>query len=134
MPRRRLLALLPVLLVAGCEIDIGPGAIPPPISIAPIPSASAGVPKYVCSAAYKILTEGAVRLASALPSGDAALRRTFEDMAAQLDAERARTSDPALRDALQAVSDDLTAGAAQPRSYLDGDFTTVGQKLDGACG
>ncbi|GAA0471623.1 hypothetical protein Ade02nite_51100 [Paractinoplanes deccanensis] len=145
MPRRRL-TLLPLALAAtaalaaGCEIDIAPEAIPAPISIAPTPSASAGVPKYVCSAVYKTLTDGALKLAQyAASSSDEAkanMKRTFTDMAAQVDAEVARVSDPQLRTALQDISADLTAGAQQsdPAAYIEGDFQTVGQKLDGKCG
>lgn len=139
MPYRRVIALLATAtLLAGCEIDLAPGAIPAPISIAPTPSASAGIPKYVCSATYKILTEGAVRLAQqAAAPGDAAtaaMKQTFTDMAAQVDDELTRATDPGLRDALQAISADLTAGAEQPKAYLTGGFETVGQKLDDHCG
>jgi hypothetical protein len=142
VPHRRLTALPLALLataalLAGCEIDLAPGAIPAPISIAPTPSASAGIPKYVCSATYKILTEGAVHLAEqAAASGDeaaAAMKRTLGDMAAQVDDELTRATDPGLREALQAISADLTAGAQQPRTYLTGGFQTVGQRLDGHC-
>ena len=134
-----LLSALAVLLVAGCSIEVSPESVPVPISIAPTPSASAGVPKYVCSAAYKILTDGAVRLAlDAAKSGDTArdgMRDTFTDMAAKLDAEAAGTSDAGLATALRDISSDLTAGARQsdPRAYVDGGFTTVGQKLDEPC-
>jgi hypothetical protein len=138
VPYRRVLALLAtVTLLSGCEIELDPGAIPPPISIAPTPSASAGVPKYVCSQTYKILTEGAVRLLQqANASGveaEAAMRQTITGMATQVDEELTRTTDPGLREALQAISADLTAGAQQPKTYATGDFSTVGQKLDGHC-
>lgn len=148
MPQRRLAALpaalLAVLLstaaLAGCSIEISPdSAVPVPFSVAPTPSASAGVPAYVCTAAYKILTDGAVRLAETMTgAGDKAdqgMRDTFTDMAAKLTAEAAGTSDGPLREALTAVAADLTAGARQPdpRSYVNGGFQTVGQKLDPAC-
>ena len=113
MPHRRPIAALPLallapLLLAGCEVELAPGAIPAPISIEPTPSASAGVPKYVCSATYKILTEGAVRLAeqTATSAEPAAIKRTFTDMAARVDDELTRTTDPGLRDALKSISDD----------------------------
>jgi hypothetical protein len=141
VPHRRLAALLATaaVLLAGCEIELAPGAIPAPISIAPTPSESAGVPKYVCSQTYKILTEGAVRLAEqATASGeaaDAAMKQTLTGMAAQVDEELTRTTDPGLRDALRAISDDLSAGSRQsdPKAYLTGGFESVGQKLDGHC-
>jgi hypothetical protein len=93
----------------------------------------------VCTAAYKILTDGAVQMAPYLTgSGDAAvkgMRDTFTGMAARLAAEAAGTSDAELKTALTAVAGDLTAGAQQddPKAYLDGGFSTVGQKLDAAC-
>jgi len=130
-----------VLASAGCEVEVSPGAVnvPAPFSVAPTPSGSSGVPKYVCTAAYKILTDGAVQLAPYFTgSGDAAakgMRDTFTGMAARLDAEAARTGDAELKLALGAVADDLTAGAQQqdPKAYLNGGFSTVGQKLDAAC-
>ncbi|WP_127507374.1 hypothetical protein [Actinoplanes solisilvae] len=141
MPRRRLIALplflISGVLLAGCEIELAPGAIPAPISIAPTPSESAGVPKYVCSQTYKILTEGAVQLAQqAAGSGDettAAMKQTLTGMAAQVDEELTRATDPGLRAALLAISADLTEGAEQPKDYLTGGFETVGQRLDGHC-
>ncbi|MFI5890276.1 hypothetical protein ACIA5D_09150 [Actinoplanes sp. NPDC051513] len=144
MPQRRL-AALPLALVAtaalaaGCSIEISPESVPVPFSVAPTPSASAGVPKYVCTAAYKILTDGAVRLAGYM-TGDGeharqGLRDTFADMAGKLDAEAAGTTDPALKQALGEVSSDLTAASQQqdPKAYVNGGFQTVGQKLDDAC-
>jgi hypothetical protein len=144
VPHRRHL-VLPIalaataVLTAGCSVELAPGAVPAPFSIAPTPSESAGVPKYVCTAAYKILTDGALRLAGyAGGSGDDAkqgMRQTFTDMAAKVDAEAALTPDTELKEALRTVSADLTAGAQQsdPKKYIDGGFQTVGQKLDGAC-
>ena len=126
---------------AGCEFDVevAPGSIPAPVSVAPVPSASAGRPEYVCTAVHKILTDGALRLAEyATGSGDdadAGLRKTFADMAAQVSGAAARSTDPAQREAAADVVADLTAGAraADPRAYLDGGSATVGQKLDGTC-
>jgi len=100
VPQRRL-AAVPLALVAtaalaaGCSIEISPESVPVPFSVAPTPSASAGVPKYVCSEAYKILTDGAVRLAGFI-RGDGehnrqGLRDTLTDMAGKMDTE------PALR-------------------------------------
>ena len=144
MPHRRL-AALPLALVAtaalaaGCSIEISPESVPVPFSVAPTPSASAGVPKYVCTAAYKILTDGAVRLAGYV-RGDGehnrqGLRDTFTDMAAKLDTEAARVTDPSLQQALSTVSSDLKAAAQgpDPKAYVNGGFQTVGQKLDSAC-
>ncbi|GAA2637664.1 hypothetical protein [Paractinoplanes durhamensis] len=144
MPHRRL-AVLPLALIAtagltaGCAIELKPESLPVPFSVAPTPSASAGVPAYVCTAAYKILTDGAVRLAGYLSSSsDSAkdgMRDTFTEMAAKLDAEAVRTPDADLKQALSAVSADLNTAAkgADPKSYVNGGFVTVGQKLDGAC-
>jgi hypothetical protein len=107
--------------------------------VAPTPSGSAGVPKYVCTTAYKVLTDGAVRLAGYV-RGDGehnrqGLRDTLTDMAAKLDAETVRVTDPALKEALGSVSADLTAAAQgpDPKGYVNGGFQTVGQKLDSAC-
>jgi hypothetical protein len=153
VPRRRLAALplaalplaaLPLALslavAAGCSVEISPESVPVPFSVAPTPSSSAGVPKYVCTAGYKILTDGAVRLAGYIRgSGEhntQGLRDTFTDMAAQFTAEADKaTTDPALQQALRTVAGDLTAGAQQadPKAYANGDFQTVGQKLDAAC-
>lgn len=144
MPHRRLTALPLALaataaLAAGCSIAVSPESVPVPFSVAPTPSASAGVPKYVCTAAYKILTDGAVRLAAYVTgSGDEArkgMRDTFTQMAAKVTAEADGTSDTELAQALRAVAGDLTAAAQQndPKAYVNGGFQTVGQKLDGAC-
>ena len=145
MPQRRLAALPLALLAtaalaAGCAIEISPESnVPVPFSVAPTPSASAGVPKYVCTAAYKILTDGAVHLAEGLTaSGDKQrkeLHDSLTDMATKLTTEAAGTTDAPLREALNAVATDLTSGAQQadPKAYVNGDFQTVGQKLDPAC-
>ncbi|NMO54745.1 hypothetical protein HH310_26600 [Actinoplanes sp. TBRC 11911] len=120
------------MLAAGCSIKVSPDAVPAPISLAPTPAASAGVPKYVCSTAYKILTDGAVRLAADRSRAG----ETLTGMASELDAEAAGTGDPGLQQALRDMSADLTAGAQRddPWAYVEGNFTTVGQKLDGHCG
>ena len=142
MPQRRLtalpLALLASASLAACSIEISPESMPVPFSVAPTPSASAGVPKYVCTAAYKILTDGAVRLAGFLGDGEhnrQGIRDTLTGMAAKLDTEATRVTDADLKQALDAVSADLTAGAqgADPKGYVNGGFQTVGQKLDAAC-
>ena len=156
MPHRRLTALplaalpltaLPLALVAttalaaGCAIEISPGSVsaPVPFSVAPTPSASAGVPKYVCTAAYKILTDGAVRLAGFVRgSGEhnrQGLRDTLNDMSGKLTTEANGTPDATLAQALRAVACDLTTAAQQPdpKAYVNGGFSTVGQKLDAAC-
>jgi hypothetical protein len=146
VPHRRRTAL-PLALVAtaavaaGCAIEVSPDAVkvPVPFSVAPTPSASAGVPKYVCTAAYKILTDGAVRLAEYMTGSsdraDKGMRDTFTDMATKLTAEADGTTDTDLAQALRTVSADLTTAAQRPdpKSYVNGGFVTVGQKLDGAC-
>jgi len=142
VPQRRLtalpLALLASVTLAACSVEISPESLPVPFSVAPTPSASAGVPKYVCTAAYKILTDGAVRLAGFLGDGEhnrQGIRDTLTGMAAKLDTEATRVTDTDLKQALGAVSADLTAGAqgADPKGYVNGGFQTVGQKLDAAC-
>jgi hypothetical protein len=144
VPHRRLLVVPFALaataaLAAGCSIEVSPGSVPAPFSVNPTPSESAGVPKYVCTAAYKILTDGALRLAEyQTGSGDDAtegMRKTFSEMAAKVDAEAALTTDAGLKEALRKISANLTAGAQQsdPKAYIDGEFQTVGQKLDGNC-
>jgi hypothetical protein len=126
-------------LTAGCEIEVSPDAIPAPFSVAPIPSASADQPKYVCTAVYKILTDGAVKAAAwATAKGDEAregLQKTFADMATQISAAGAQSSDPAQRAAVDQVAAALTAGsqAPDPKVFLNGDFSTVGQKIDSTC-
>ncbi len=145
MLHRRRTAMTTALLVAsaalaagcdGIEIEIPAGSLPAPVSIAPIPSASAGQPEYVCTAVYKVLTEGAVRLAEHTVNNDAeGLKRTFADMAAEVSAAGDRSTDAGQRTATEAIADAL-AGAARgndPKAFLNGEFTTIGQKLDGTC-
>ncbi|GAA0565705.1 hypothetical protein GCM10010172_56630 [Paractinoplanes ferrugineus] len=143
MPPRRLtalpLALIATVSLTGCAIELSPESVPLPFSVAPTPAGSAGVPAYVCTAAYKILTDGAVQLATKMSSSsDSAkqdMRDAFTDMATKLGKEAAGTTDQALKQALSTVAADLTAAAQQPdpKAYVNGDFQTVGQKLDNAC-
>jgi hypothetical protein len=143
VPQRRLaglsLALIAAAASAGCEIAVSPGSIPAPFSVAPVPSASAGRPAYVCTAVYKILTDGAVRLAGYVGgSSDAAtkgMQQTLADMSTQVTAAGTRTTDATLRQAIDQISGELAAGSrlANPKSFVNGDFQTVGQHLDGAC-
>jgi hypothetical protein len=144
VPQRRLTAVTLALvataaLAAACEIDVKPGSIPAPFSIAPVPSASADQPKYVCTAVYKILTDGAVRLAEfATGSTDEAkqgMRDTFADMATETTAAGVKSTDPVLRERIDKIAEQLNAGSREtdPKAYLNGGFTTVGQNLDGAC-
>ena len=143
MPHRRLaglsLALLAAASSAACEITVAPGSLPTPFSIAPVPSASAGRPAYVCTAVYKILTDGAVQLGGYLGgSTDAAkkgMRQTLADMSTKVSAEGDKTTDVTLRQAIDKISTELTGGSqlADPKSFINGDFQTVGQSLDGAC-
>ena len=140
MPHRRLAALplgllATAALAAGCAVEVKADDLPIPFSVAPTPSASAGVPKYVCTAAYQILTDGAVHLAGNLNGDEQGLRDTFTDMAGRLTAEADGTSDAELSQALRTVAGDLTAAAKQddPAAYAKGGFATVGQKLDPAC-
>jgi len=126
-------------LAAGCEIEVSPESLPAPFSVAPVPSASAGQPKYVCTAVYKILTDGAVRAAGfATGSGDDAregLQKTFADMALQVTAAGAKSSDATQRAAVDEVAATLTEGshAEDPKAFLNGTFATVGQKIDATC-
>lgn len=143
MPHRRLAGLSVAMLAASasaaCSIAVSPGSLPTPFSIAPVPSASAGRPAYVCTAVYKILTDGAVRLAGYVGgSGDAAkkgMQQTLADMSTQVSAAGTKTTDTALRQAIDKVSGDLAAGSqlTDPKSYVNGGFETVGQNLDAAC-
>ncbi|SNY73649.1 hypothetical protein [Paractinoplanes atraurantiacus] len=127
-------------LAAGCEVEIAPDAVRAPVSINPTPSESAGVPKYVCTAVYKTLTDGALEVApwigKSSDEAKAKIKQVFTDMAAEVDAEVARTTEPGLKSALRDISGDLAAGAqlSDPAAYVNGDFQTVGQKLDGKCG
>jgi hypothetical protein len=95
MKGNAVLVLALALLAGGCSIEVSPESVPVPISLAPTPTASAGVPKYVCSAAYKILTDGAVKLAVDVSEA----RDTLTGMATKLDAEAAGTSDTGLQQA-----------------------------------
>jgi hypothetical protein len=145
VPQRRRTALMcatvaaGLLASAGCEIEVAPGSLPAPVSIAPVPSASAGQPKYVCSAVYAIITSGGVRLAEYATADGAEARegmqKTFADMAGQITAAGEQSTDPAQQEAVDAIAADLTRAsqAGDPRAYLDGEFGTIGQKLDGTC-
>lgn len=142
--RRRTAAVPAALLViaalaAGCEIKVDPGSVSAPFSVAPVPSASAGQPMYVCTAVYKILTEGAVKAAAYATGSDATakdgLRKTFTDMAGQVTAAGAKSDDPAQKTAVDEVAAALTKGgqATDPQAFLNGEFSTIGQKIDGTC-
>jgi hypothetical protein len=143
MPQRRLaglaLAVAATAAVAGCEIKVDPSSVPPPFSQAPVPSASTGEPAYVCTAVYQILTSGAAKLTDSVGGTSAeahqATQATLADMATRISAEGARTTDVELRQAIDAISADLTAASKQPdpTSYVNGGFTTVSHKLDGHC-
>ncbi|GAA4959959.1 hypothetical protein [Actinoplanes utahensis] len=145
VPQRRRTALTAVILAAlaalaagcdGIEIEVPAGSLPAPVSIDPIPSASAGEPRYVCSAAYQILTDGAVRLAEHA-SGERVdgLRQTLSDMSAKMSAVSARADDASQRATVDRIAGSLATGSQEPdpRSFIDGDFTTIAQRLDGTC-
>ncbi len=143
MPHRRVaglaLALLAPAALAACEVKLNPSAVPAPFSQAPVPSASTGQPAYVCTAIYQILTGGAARLAgSAGGTSDAAhqsMRTTLAGMATEVSAEGTNATGARLRTAIDDIAADLTAASRQPNpsGYINGGFTTVGQKLDGLC-
>ena len=122
-------------LSAACSVEVSPGSVPVPFSVAPVPSASASRPEYICTMAYKILTDGAVRLAQHASGADDALRQTFTDLAAQLNEQAAKATDGELRKALTAIAEELAAGARQsdPKAFLNGDFETIGRHLDAVC-
>ncbi|WP_436536928.1 hypothetical protein [Actinoplanes sp. HUAS TT8] len=126
-------------LAAGCEIKVNPESIPAPFSVAPIPSASVGQPMYVCTEIYKILTDGAVKAAPyAAGTDDAAkenLRKVFGDMAGQVTAAGAKSNVAAQKSAADLIASSLTAAstATDPQAFLNGDFTTIGQKIDDTC-
>jgi hypothetical protein len=113
--------------------------MPAPFSQAPVPSASTGQPGYVCTTVYQILTSGAAKLSGSIGGKSSSAREetqaTLADMATRISAEGAKTTDTDLRQAIDDIAAELTAASKQPdpRSYLDGDFTTVGRKLDGHC-
>jgi hypothetical protein len=145
VPHRRRTALALALVassaLAGCSgsIEIPAGSVQAPVSIQPIPSASRGVPKYVCTAVYQILTDGAVKLAGYVDgTGDKAkqsMRDAFADMSTKVSATGAETTDVELQRATAKISASLSAAsqAGDPAAYVNGDFQTVGQNLDGAC-
>lgn len=143
MPHRRLAALVLALLapaaLAGCAIKLNPESMPAPFTQAPVPSASTGQPAYVCTAVYQILTSGAARLGSYVGGHTDGARKnmqsTLADMAGKISAEGAKTTDAQLKTAIAGISADLTAGSQQtdPTAFINGDFTTVSQKLDGHC-
>ncbi|MEU4427809.1 hypothetical protein AB0F81_44905 [Actinoplanes sp. NPDC024001] len=129
-----------LLAATGCEIEVAPGSLPVPVSIAPAPSASAGQPAYVCSAVHGVLTSGALRLAE-YATGDGAdaragMQRTFAEMAGQITTAGEQSTDPAQRQAVDAIAGDLTRASrsGDPEAFLNGEFTTIAQKLDGTCG
>ncbi|MEV6304796.1 hypothetical protein AB0M02_35665 [Actinoplanes sp. NPDC051861] len=146
MPQRRRTTLTTALAaaliaggIAGCEIEVEPRSLPVPVSLRPVPSASAGQPKYVCSAVYAILTQGGLRLAE-YATGDGAearegMQKTFADMAGQITTAGEQTTDAAQRQAVDAIAADLNRAAAadDPAVFLNGEFATIGQKLDGTC-
>jgi hypothetical protein len=142
-PRRTALALALVAssALAGCSgsIEIPVGSVQAPFSLQPTPSGSYGVPKYVCSAVYQILTDGALQLAGQLGgNGDRAeqaMRDQFAAMSAKVAATGAETTDTELRAATSKISASLSAAARNPdpAAYVNGDFQTVGQNLDAAC-
>ena len=143
MPHRRLtglpLALLAPAALAACSISVAPESIPAPFSIAPVPSASAGRPAYVCTAVYKILTDGALKLAADVTgSSDAArdrVRGTLAEMASEVTAEGAKATDAEQRQAVDKIAGALATGSRleNPKSFVDGDFPTLSQNLDGTC-
>lgn len=143
MPHRRLaavaLALLAPAALAGCEIKLNPESMPAPFSQGPVPSASTGQPAYVCTAIYQILTSGAARLSGYLGGdSDAAhknMQTTLADMATKVSAEGTKATDAQLTTAIDDIAADLTSASRQPdpTSYVNGGFTTLGQKLDGHC-
>ncbi|MEU4694836.1 hypothetical protein [Actinoplanes sp. NPDC023714] len=137
MPQRRRTAVPTAMIAAlitlgACEVDVTPASIPAPFSVAPVPSASAGRPAYVCTAVYKILTDGAVKLAT---GGEDRMRDTFAAMAADVKEAGATSLDTAQRAKVETIAASLERGAeaADPKAYLAADFPTIGRELDGTC-
>ncbi|BBH70867.1 hypothetical protein ACTI_75520 [Actinoplanes sp. OR16] len=137
VPQRRRTAVPTAMIAAlislsACELDVSPSAIPVPFSVAPAPSASVGQPAYVCTAVYKILTDGALKLAG---NGEQELRETFAAMSADVREAAATSIDAAQKEKIEAIAASLDRGAAaeDPKAYLAGDFESIGQELDGTC-
>ena len=143
MPHRRLAGLTLILLapagLAGCSIKIDPASVPAPFSQAPVPSASTGQPAFVCTTVYQILTGGAAKLAGDVGGQSVAARKNMQStlawMATQVAAEAPKVTGTQLNIAINEIATSLRTGARQPdpTSYVNGGFTTVGQKLDGVC-
>ena len=122
-------------LAAGCdgiEIEVPPGSLPAPVSIAPALSASAGQPAYVCSAVHKVLTDGVIRLAGA---GGQDAQRMLADMAGQVTTAGEASLDPAQRAAADSIAASLTEASRRPdpTTFVTGELTTLGRHLDGTC-
>jgi hypothetical protein len=149
VPQRRLTGLALALIasltlvatgaMASCSIDIPVGDVSGPFSQAPVPSASVGQPAYVCTAVYKILTDGAATLTNYVGgSSDSAkqhMRDALSAMASKVTLEGERTSDTALRTAIDQIAGRLTDASKldDPRTYIKGDFQTVSNPLDANC-
>ena len=142
-PRRTALAIALVAssALAGCSgsIEIPVGSVQAPISIRPTPSGSYGVPKYVCTEVYKILTDGAFQLAGSLGGTSDKAKQTMRDefaaMSAKVTGAGAETTDVKLQEATAKIAASLSAAAQNPdpAAYVNGEFQTVGENLDGAC-
>jgi len=143
MPQRRLagltLAVAAAAALSACEIKLDPSSVPAPFSQAPVPSASAGRPAYVCTTIYQILTSGAARLTGSIGGSSAAdrqaTRATLADMGSRISAEGAKSDDAGLRQATDDIAAELTAASKQPdpSTYVNGDFANVSHQLDGHC-
>jgi hypothetical protein len=136
VPTAMIAALAATASLSACSVEIAPGAVPAPFSVAPVPSASVGQPKYVCTEVYRILTDGAVKLAGqATGGGEQGLRDTFTAMSADIRTAGATSVDAVQREKVEAIAAALDEGAKSddPRGYLAGGFPTVGQELDGTC-
>ena len=63
------------------------------------------------------------------------LRQTLSDMAGAMSAAGARAVDAGQRATVEEIAGTLATGAREPdpRSFVNGDFTTIAQRIDRTC-
>ena len=152
---RRFRGVLPLVLMtvtvlaAGCDDKTEAAAPATTTPAAPSPPASpspAGPTKdETCAAVTKSLIDGSVGIADdAVKSIDEhwsskkvadKLRARFAGMAAEVNAQVPRISDPELKAAVRETAGELAEGAttAKPEAFLKNDFQTLGKRSDKVC-